>query len=383
MLSFFRPLGNRQTRSKAHAIIVTPQPALISLASASKQATKSPNMMKEIIESLPLAPFETPENEKERFGGGKNNASKDGIAIPSDIVVKASSGIPQNCSSHSRTLATMTETFTASEDFDDSTLMSSSLAFIDSFEVHNQNLLDFDAHTQTEEEEEGVEHEIGSVLKAKFDVGDQNDNVDDPEQAQSDSRRTNANSYVRARYNPPPARQLPFVPSSLYTSGSSDSWGNQYVNNRDVSLFDAIDSRDEEEEDRGHDGDDERTVGLDDMKRMTQKYQQSVDSILPVKHDDAFEGPIPKFSQGPLSHLRDDNTASLRDIFQPNFSTSSSTSLATTPSNGRTTWEHFKAVELSEEKKRKEREEKSIMETKGMLDSLKELIYCIPRSGGD
>lgn len=312
---------------------------------------------------------------KERW---ERRASKQ-IAVPSDILIKktdSGTSIPEN-PSHSRTLATLTETFTTtSEDQEDTTLNTSSMAYIDSFEVHEGLNLNNLERNETQEEDKSHKE---LKLKTKFSV--------DNEGTSRPRGRWPTDFYRRAKYNPPVA-QRPLAAPSLFSSASGDSWEEQTGNLREVSLLDMVDSRDDEEEDGGHDGDDERdspVAAMDKMRRMTMQFQQSHDdSLSPANH--RFDGNLPKFAGGPLSRLHgnsnDDSKASFVDMGQTMHTSysSSSRSFGTTPrNNGRMSRTYRKSVERVENEKSKN--EESIIEKKGLIESLKNLIYCRPGSG--
>lgn len=302
-------------------------------------------------------------------------------SIPSDIVIKNHT-IPENSSSHSRTLPTMTETFTSGTWEDDTTLMSSSLAYIDSFEVHEG----LNAIRGTNKAQQ-----VAQQLQTEFSASHE-ELASQP--ATRKIKRWPTDFYrgttgAREKYNS--SAQRPVAPPSLFLS--SDSWDDDEVNNgkhREVSLLDMmVDSRDDDEEDEGHDGDDERTTSkMEKMKQMTMSFQQSHDDTLsssPVVDPQS----LPKFAQGPLSHLRN-NDANPRPSFavmtrtlQPNY-TSGSSFATMSPHNHHVSPEeaYLKSVEKAE--KDKKMNEKSIMEKKGLFQSFKDLIIsCAPNSESD
>ena len=184
--------------------------------------------------------------------------------------------------------------------------------------------------------------------------------------------------FYRRHTQNPPVRQ-PVAPSLLLSSSSNDSWDEQNGDPRQVSLLDMMESRDEEDE--GHYGDDERDAPeMDEMLRMTMQFQKSHDSHSPVNH--SFQGSLPKFAQRPLSHLRSGRKAAIEDMNRPLYTGYTSSSSYASPRNS----DHAnqQAYLHSVEKVEKERKnEKSITEKKGVFQSLRDLIYCVPGSGGN
>ena len=300
---------------------------------------------------------------KERFD--KREASQ--IAIPSDIVISCHTNIPENAS-HSRTMATMTETFTMSEDE-----MTSSLAFIDSFEVHDGLYATKQKHKDDDEEKEVTQ------LQTEFSVSNE-EAVAQPTRKQ----RWPTDVYKSQKYNT--SSQLPVAPPSLLASSSMDSWDESNGKHRQVSLLDTMVDEEEDDDDEGHDGDDERTTRtIEKMKQMTKRFHKS--------HASQQQSPVmngPKFAQGPLSHLRNDNPSSFfarRTLLQSSYTMSnSSASLVTTTSqsgSGSNSSYHVsqEAYLKSVEKVEKDRmnNEKSITETKGLFQALKDfLVSCAP-----
>lgn len=294
--------------------------------------------------------------------------------IPNDIVLKndiatknisvGGTGIPQNAS-HARTLATMTETFsssvaTSTDQEEDSTLMSSSLTYLDSFEVHQG--MSLKQKSESTEEGDKREQSLSPTARLKFGKNDYIATL----YAEKDQNE------IQKRYSSQPiARQRASVPISLLMDSSGESWNEQSGNHREVSLFDTIDSRDDdEEEDRGHEGDDERDSPVKKKRTPVKTGEHSP--------DDAFEGG-PKFAGMTMTHPVETEAMS----FQSNISSSASytTTSATimTPLDS-AEQEFFKSIESAEMEKKKKahRQDKSIIEQKGMFDTLKDLIYCVP-----
>jgi hypothetical protein len=269
-------------------------------------------------------------------------ASKE-IAIPSDVAIKGHDdheGKILDIFAH-RTLATLTETFTSTSDDD--------MAFVGSFELH------------------------GLDVQKKYSVSKEDPPV--PAVAPHLRDRWPNNFYRRDRYEPPVRR--PVAPS-LFSSSSNDSWDEQNGDARQVSLLDMVESRDDEE-DEGHDGDDERdtSVEMDKMRRITMQFQQSHDSLSPVNQ--SFQESLPKFSQGPLSHLRDGQKTPFEDMTQT-FQTSYKSSSSFASPRKRSQRAYLHSVEKVEEEKKTET---SITEKKGLFESIKDLVSCVAESGGN
>jgi len=314
-------------------------------------------MRKSVVVDSDRPPRQLATIDKERWG---RHAARQ-INIPSDIVInKGGSGIHEN-SSNSRTLATLTETFTASSDQEDNTLNTSSLAYIDSFEVHEGLGL----------QRKEVKEEEKLILETKFSVSDEEPSS--PKEPSRPRGRWPTDFYRGGRSSSPVQR--PLAPQPLFvSSGSGSSWDELNGPHRGVSLLDMVDSRDDEEED-GNEGDDERDPppGLTDMKRMTLRIQQSHDLQSPT----SFQESLPKFAQGPLSHLRDDSKASFMDANRAFHESYSSSGSFESPRNDSANRRANRAEYL----KKKKKKEESIIEKKGLYESFKSMIYCAASSG--
>jgi hypothetical protein len=301
---------------------------------------------------------------KERLSD-KRNASQ--IAIPSDIVLKCQTSIPENAT-NSRTMATMTETFTISGSEDE---MTSSFAFVDSFEVH-EGLYFTNKDDDREQEVTQLQTEFSTSNK---------------EVVVQPTRKQGWPSRVYKGQKSNTSSQLPVAPPALYSSSSTDSWDESNSKYRQVSLLDTMVDEEEEEDDEGHEGDDElteRTIKtIEMMKQMTKRFHKSHDS----QQSPVISGP--KFAQGPLSHLRNETPKSFfasHSLLQSMSNSSASLVTTTTSQSGSSSSYHdsheayLKSVEKVEKNRMKN--EKSITETKGLFESLKDLLFvsCAPEN---
>jgi hypothetical protein len=285
-------------------------------------------------------------------------ASSSHIVLPSHLQVEAKNesdfrlqmNSSQSCAKVDRKLATLTETFSATSE--DNPLDALSLSEDNSFEVYEI----LPRHGETRR---GI-----PALSL-------------PASAAAAHQQTHwpISSYKSNKYNPPV--QGPLAPvESLFTTTSSDSWDELNSTPREVSLLDSAESRDDEEEgyESGHDGDDEcdGRVDMDQMQRMNTQFQRSND-YSPVGSN--FRGSLPKFSHGPLSHLRDETKQKWIPDMSRTFQTSSSCSYVSPRSNV-SQEDNLHSVGPAE--KEKSFDQISIKERKGLFQSIKDKIFCVP-----
>jgi hypothetical protein len=175
--------------------------------------------------------------------------------------------------------------------------------------------------------------------------------------------------YTSNKYNPPVQRLLAPV-ETLFTASSSDSWDELNSTPREVSLLDFAESRDDEEDGygSGHDDDNERDaqVDIDRMQGITKQFHQS-NVFLPGS---SFRGSLPKFAQGSLSHIRDGQKQKWIPAISRTFQSSSSSFVA------RSQDDYLHSVKRVV----KETSLDHICDTerKGLFQSLKDIIFCIP-----
>lgn len=182
-----------------------------------------------------------------------------------------------------------------------------------------------------------------------------------------------ATSFYRSnKYNPPVQRPLAPV-ESLFAASSSDSWDELNTTPREVSLLDFAESRDDEEDgyEPGHDGDNERHVhiNIDQMQGIITQFHQSIVSV----PGSSFQGSLPKFAQGPSSHLQDGpKQKRIRDISRSFHSSSSFVSLRSYVSQD----DCLHSVQRGE--KETSLDQIRAAERKRWFQSLKDIIFCIP-----
>ena len=184
---------------------------------------------------------------------------------------------------------------------------------------------------------------------------------------------TTTSFYRSNKYNTPV--QQPFAPvERLFTASSSDSWDELNTTPREVSLLDFAESHDEEEEGdgSGHDSDNagDAYVSTDQVQGIATQFHQSNVSL----PGSSFRGSLPKFAQGPSSHLQDGPTTQkwIPDISRTFQSSSSFTSPRSYVSQD----DYLHLVQRVE--KETSLDQIRAAEKKRLFQSLKDIIFCIP-----
>jgi hypothetical protein len=292
---------------------------------------------------------------KPRLG---KHASSSNIVLPSHLQFKSQaesqSSLQMNASQSyekgDTTLATLTESFSTMSE--DNPLEALSLSQDVSFEVY-----------------EALPRRV-ETRRGKPALSLPSSDLAEPQQMRG---RWPIISYKPKKHSPPV--QGPLTPvESLITTTSSDSWDELNGTPREVSLLDFAESRDDEEEEykSGHDGDGERDgrVEIYQMQRMSGEFHQSNDSS---PGGSSFRGSLPKFAQGPLSHLRDGPKHS--PDMPRTFKTSSNSNFISPRS-------YVSQEDFLHSAKRAEKENSfdkiSVKERKGLFQSMWNKIFCVP-----